>query len=116
VLVVILNNGTLGMVRQRQELFYGGRHSQVHLGQALPDYARLAEAYGCVGLRAETPEQVDDVLAAALRQARERTVVVDCRVDAAEMCFPLVPAGATNDEIILQPPQPRPAAAGMEVA
>jgi acetolactate synthase-1/2/3 large subunit len=114
VLVAILNNGYLGMVKQWQELFYDGRHSQVHLRQDLPDFARLAEAYGCTGLRAETPGQVDDVIEQALGEARERTVVVDFRVDADEMCFPLVPAGATNDELLLE--RPRAVAAGEEVA
>jgi acetolactate synthase-1/2/3 large subunit len=114
VLVVILNNGYLGMVKQWQELFYDGRHSQVHLRQDLPDFALLAKAYGCTGLRAETPEQVDGVLEQALGEARERTVVVDFRVDAEEMCFPLVPAGATNDEILLE--RPRATAVDEEVA
>src|SRR5579875_2082249 len=100
VLVAILNNGCLGMVRQWQDMFFGGRRSQVRLGEALPDYARLAEAYGCVGLRAERPQEVDEVIAEALRTP-DRTVVIDFRVDPTENCFPIVPAGKTNDEIVL---------------
>jgi acetolactate synthase-1/2/3 large subunit len=102
IVVAILNNGHLGMVRQWQELFYGGRFSEVRLGQDLPDYVRLAEAYGCVGLRAERPAEVDVVVEQALA-VRDRTVVLDFRVDPSENCFPMVPAGATNDEIVLGP-------------
>jgi acetolactate synthase-1/2/3 large subunit len=100
VVVAILNNGHLGMVRQWQEMFYGGRLSEVHLRQNLPDYVRLAESYGCLGLRAESRGEVDAVIGEALA-ARGRTVVIDFRVDPGENCFPIVPAGATNDEIVL---------------
>lgn len=106
ILVAIINNGHLGMVRQWQELFFGGRLSQVQLGQDLPDFVRLAESFGCVGLRAERPEDVDAVVLEALA-VQDRTVVIDFRVDPAENCYPIVPAGATNDEIILGP-CPRP--------
>jgi acetolactate synthase-1/2/3 large subunit len=109
VLVAIINNGYLGMVKQWQELFYQGRHSQIHLRQDLPDFARLAEAYGCTGLRAQTPGEVDGVLERALEEVRKRTVVVDFRVDPDELCFPLVPAGASNDEIMLEAPAGAPA-------
>jgi len=68
----------------------------------MQDYVRLAEAYGCVGLRAERPAEVDAVVEQALA-VRDRTVVVDFRVDPSENCFPMVPAGATNDEIVLGP-------------
>ncbi len=100
IVVAILNNGHLGMVRQWQEMFYGGRFSQVRLGHDLPDYVRLAESYGCVGLRAERADEVDEVISAALA-VRDRTVVVDFRVDPDENCLPIVPAGATNDQIML---------------
>jgi acetolactate synthase-1/2/3 large subunit len=103
VLVAIVNNGVLGMVKQWQELFFSG-HSHIHLRDDLPDFARLAESYGCVGLRASCAEEVDDVVSRALEAVRERTVVVDFRVDPAEMVFPMVPAGATNDGILLEPP------------
>ena len=102
IVVAIINNGHLGMVRQWQELFYGGRFSQVQLGHDLPDYVRLAESFGCVGLRAERAEEVDTIIQQALA-VQDRTVVVDFRVDPSENCFPMVPAGATNDEIVLGP-------------
>jgi len=102
IVVAIINNGHLGMVRQWQELFYGGRFSQVRLGHDLPDYVRLAKSYGCVGLRAERAEEVDPIIQQALA-VQDRTVVIDFRVDPAENCFPMVPAGATNDDIVLGP-------------
>ncbi|HXF56567.1 MAG TPA: acetolactate synthase large subunit [Actinomycetota bacterium] len=102
IVVAIVNNAYLGMVRQWQELFYNRRFSQVYLSHDVPDYVKLAEAYGAVGLRAETPEEVDPVLEKAL-SVTDRTVVIDFRCDPEEMCFPMVPAGASNDDIILGP-------------
>lgn len=104
IVVAIINNAYLGMVRQWQELFYDRRESQVYLSHDVPDYAKLAEAYGCVGLRAETPDDVDPVIEKAL-SVQDRSVVVDFRCDPAEMCFPMIPAGASNDDIILGPEQ-----------
>jgi acetolactate synthase-1/2/3 large subunit len=104
----IVNNGYLGMVRQWQELFYDERYSQVYLSQDVPDYVKLAEAYGAVGLRAEHPEEVDTVIEKAL-SITDRSVVIDFRCDDREMCFPMVPAGASNDDIILGPEGLRPA-------
>ena len=101
--VAILNNSNLGMVRQWQELFYDERYSQTHLPQ-IPDYVRLAEAYGAVGLRATTIDEVDNVIDKAMT-VDDRPCVIDFRVDTGEMCFPMVPAGATNDEVILGPGQ-----------
>ena len=98
----IINNAHLGMVRQWQELFYEERYSQVYLSYDVPDYVKLAEAYGCVGLRAEHPEEVDAVIDKAL-SIEDRSVVIDFRVDDKEMCFPMVPAGASNDDIIVGP-------------
>jgi acetolactate synthase-1/2/3 large subunit len=103
----ILNNGYLGMVRQWQELFYNERYSGVKLSSDTPDYVKLAEAYGAVGLRAERPEEVDAVIDKAL-SIDDRSVVIDFRVDEREMCFPMVPAGASNDDIILGPEGLRP--------
>jgi acetolactate synthase-1/2/3 large subunit len=101
-------------VRQWQELFYEERYSQVYLGYDVPDYVKLAEAYGAVGLRAERPEEVDTVIEKAL-SVDDRSVVIDFRCDAKEMCFPMVPAGASNDDIITGPeglkPQADPAEA-----
>ena len=101
IIVAIMNNSNLGMVKQWQELFYGSRLSEVHLPQ-VPDYVKLAEAYGAVGLRAESPDEVDNVIDKALG-VDDAPCVIDFRTDPAEMCFPIVPAGATNDEIVLGP-------------
>ena len=102
IVVAILNNAHLGMVRQWQELFYDRRHSEVHLPPDVPDYVRLAEAYGAIGLRATTPADVDPVIEKALSVA-DTPCVVDFRVDPEEMCFPMVPAGASNDDIVTSP-------------
>jgi acetolactate synthase I/II/III large subunit len=100
--VAILNNEHLGMVRQWQELFYDERYSEVHLPADVPDYVRLAEAYGAIGLRAGMVDDVDSVIDKALG-IDDRPCVIDFRVDPAEMCFPMVPAGASNDDIIIGP-------------
>ena len=101
-ITAIINNAYLGMVRQWQELFYKERYSQVYLSYDTPDYVKLAEAYGCVGLRAEHADEVDTVIEKAL-SITDRSVVIDFRVDSNEMCFPMVPAGASNDDIITGP-------------
>jgi acetolactate synthase I/II/III large subunit len=103
----IINNAHLGMVRQWQELFYEERYSQVYLSYDVPDYVKLAEAYGAIGLRAEHPDEVDAVIEKAF-SITDRSVVIDFRVDAMEMCFPMVPAGASNDDIIIGPEGLRP--------
>jgi acetolactate synthase-1/2/3 large subunit len=108
IVVAILNNGHLGMVRQWQELFYDQRYSGVKLTQDVPDYVRLAEAYGAIGLRAESPSDVDAVLDKAL-SVTDRSVVIDFRCDQGEMVFPMVPAGGSNDDIILGPEFAQPA-------
>ncbi len=100
--VLIFNNGFLGMVRQWQELFYEERYSEVELGTAIPDYVRLAEAYGCAGLRCDRAADVDAVLEKAL-SASDVPTVVDFRVHDREGVFPMVPAGRPNDEIVLGP-------------
>ena len=115
--VLILNNGHLGMVRQWQELFYDERYSEVHLGFDVPDYVKLTEAYGGVGLRCERPEDVDATLEKALA-VTDVPVVVDFRVDQHEGVFPMVPAGHANDQIILGPdftPEEQAAATRREV-
>lgn len=101
--VVVINNGSLGMVRQWQHLFYERRESHVRLPSDVPDVVGLAEAYGAEGIRIEAEGEVDATFEAALR-VTDRPVVIDVRVDPAEMCFPLVPAGASNDDIMLAPP------------
>ncbi len=86
IVVVIVNNGYLGMVRQWQDMFFGERFSQIHLTQSLPDYAGLARAYGALGFTAETEGEVADALEEAL--ASGRTAVVDARVDPARALLP----------------------------
>lgn len=99
VVFCVINNGFLGMVRQWQSLFYEDRRSQVELPQALPDLVLLAEAYGIPGFRVERVEDLAPTLekAAAIT---DRPVVVDLRVDPEEMVFPMVPSGASNDDLI----------------
>jgi acetolactate synthase-1/2/3 large subunit len=101
VVAVVLNNGWLGMVRQWQEMFYDNRFSQTHLTHAVPDYAQLAEAYGCAGFTVESEDQLEDALAAAFDAGR--SAVVDVRCDPTEKCFPMVPAGAAAVDIIEAP-------------
>ncbi len=96
--VAVLNNGCLGMVRQWQELFFEKRYSATILGRASPDFVKLAEAYGAVGLRATKPSEVESVIRAAL--AVDRPVVMDFIVNPAEKVSPMVPAGATLSEIL----------------
>jgi acetolactate synthase-1/2/3 large subunit len=96
--VAIMNNGYLGLVRQWQELFYERRYSQTKF-QVEPDYVKLAEAFGALGLRAERPGEVEPVIREAL--ATPRTVVMDFRVDPEECVFPMVPPGKAIDEMIL---------------
>jgi acetolactate synthase-1/2/3 large subunit len=98
----ILNNGYLGMVRQWQELFFDQRYSGVYLDPDVPDYVKLAEAYGAVGLRVDNPDEVDAAIEKAYA-VEDRSVVIDFRVDPREGVFPMVPAGASNDDIILGP-------------
>ncbi len=100
--VAILNNAYLGMVRQWQELFYKERYSEVYLSPDLPDYVKWAEAMGCVGLRVESPEEVVPAIEKA-NEVDDRPVVIDFRVDYREKVYPMVPAGGSNDDIILGP-------------
>ncbi|MBV8563356.1 MAG: biosynthetic-type acetolactate synthase large subunit [Actinobacteria bacterium] len=98
IVVVIVNNGYLGMVRQWQDMFFEERFSQIHLTHQLPDYAALARAYGALGLTVDSEEQLEEALAEAL--ASGRTAVVDCRVDPREHCFPMIPAGAAALDVL----------------
>jgi acetolactate synthase-1/2/3 large subunit len=104
--IAILNNAYLGMVRQWQEMFYAERYSEVYLSPDLPDYVLWAEAMGCVGLRVESPEEVAPAIDKA-NQIDDRPVVIDFRTDAFEKVFPMVPAGASNDAIVVHPNQER---------
>jgi len=96
--IAILNNGCLGMVRQWQELFFEKRYSATILGRTSPDFVKLAEAYGAVGLRATRPSEVEPVIRAAL--ATDRPCIMDFIVNPAEKVSPMVPAGATLSEIL----------------
>ena len=102
--VGILNNSNLGMVRQWQEMFYDNRYSQVHFSESVPDYVKWSEAMGCVGIRVESPEEVESAIDKA-NSINDRPVVVEFRVAPTEQVFPMVAAGRSNDEIILQPSQ-----------
>ena len=102
--VAIINNSSLGMVRQWQTLFYNERYSNTdlhtaHGGVRVPDFVKLAEAYGCVGLRCERAEDVDATIQKAL-DINDRPVVIDFVVSRDAMVWPMVPAGVSNDEIM----------------
>ncbi len=96
----ILNNQFLGMVRQWQEMFHGERYSESHI-EGQPDFVKLAEAYGALGLRADTPGQLDDVIKEAF--ASDLPTIIDIRTDPTENVFPMIPSGAAHNEIILGP-------------
>jgi len=98
--IFIINNQWMGMVRQWQELLYGERYSQSYT-ESLPDFVKLAEAFGAVGLRATKPREVDDVIRDMI--AADAPVIVDCRVDPKENCFPMIPAGAAHNDMLLGP-------------
>ena len=105
--IAILNNAYLGMVRQWQELFYEERYSEVYLSPDLPDYVKWAEAMGCVGFRVDDPSDVVPTIEKA-NEIEDRPVVVDFRVDYREKVYPMVPAGGSNDDIILDPAHDKP--------
>jgi acetolactate synthase-1/2/3 large subunit len=100
--VAILNNAYLGMVRQWQEMFYEERYSEVYLSPDLPDYKLWAEAMGCVGMRVESPEEVQPAIDKA-NAIDDRPVVIDFRTDSREKVFPMVAAGRPNSEIQIGP-------------
>ncbi len=94
----ILNNEYMGMVRQWQELLHGGRYAESYM-DSLPDFVKLAEAFGAVGLRAEKPGDVDGLIHEMLKV--KKAVIADVRVDKAENCFPMIPSGKAHYEMIL---------------
>lgn len=100
--VAIMNNGYLGMVRQWQELFYGERYSHSHLEPSNPDFVKLAEAYGAVGLRATTPKELDEILKIAM-EIHDRPVIMDIHVTQKENVYPMVPPGAAVHEMVDTP-------------
>ena len=96
----ILNNQYMGMVRQWQELLHGGRYSESYTA-ALPDFVKLADAFGAAGRRVERPDELDDAILQMLEEPR--AVILDVVVDQAENCFPMIPAGAAHNEMLLGP-------------
>ncbi|HEX9848288.1 MAG TPA: biosynthetic-type acetolactate synthase large subunit [Acidimicrobiia bacterium] len=100
--VAVFNNGGYGMVKQWQNLFYSGRVSASDLGTTVPDYPMLAEAMGCVGLRVKHPDDVDVTIDKAMA-IDDRPVVIEVVTDPDEMCFPMVPAGGSNDRVVMGP-------------
>lgn len=98
--IAVFNNGGYGMVKQWQNLFYDGRISASDLGTTIPDYPKLAEAMGCVAFRVTHPDEVDVTIEKALA-VTDRPVVIEVVVDPDEMCFPMVPAGGSNDIVVM---------------
>jgi acetolactate synthase I/II/III large subunit len=96
--IFILNNEWMGMVRQWQQLLHGERYSHSY-SESLPDFVKLAEAYGGVGLRADTPAELDDKIREMIEV--RRPVLFDCRVEKAENCLPMIPSGKAHNEMIL---------------
>lgn len=99
VVCLVLNNGGLGMVRQWQDLFYDGRRSAVDMDPSVPDLMTLARAYGWVGLRCDRVDDLHQILADAFA-VEDRPVLVEMVVDPAEMVFPMVPSGSSNDVVV----------------
>ncbi|MEI6201592.1 MAG: acetolactate synthase 3 large subunit [Enhydrobacter sp.] len=98
--IFILNNQYMGMVRQWQELLHGGRYSESY-SEALPDFVKLADAFGATGLRCHEPAKLDDVIKEMI--AIKGPVIVDVAVDKAENCFPMIPSGAAHNDMLLGP-------------
>jgi acetolactate synthase-1/2/3 large subunit len=96
--IFILNNQYLGMVRQWQQLLHGNRLSHSY-SEALPDFVKLAEAYGCVGIQAIKPRDLDGAIKEMITV--KRPVLFDCRVAALENCFPMIPSGNDHNEKLL---------------
>ena len=96
--IFILNNEYMGMVRQWQELLHGGRYSESY-SASLPDFVKLAEAYGAVGIRCQRPGDLDGAIAEMIDV--DRPVIFDCVVDKAENCFPMIPSGKAHNEMLL---------------
>ena len=98
--IFILNNAYMGMVRQWQELLHDKNYSESYTA-ALPDFVKLAEAYGCVGIRATKPDELDDKIIEMINT--ERPVIFDCVVDKEENCFPMIPSGKPHNQMLLGP-------------
>ncbi len=102
--VALMNNSNLGMVRQWQEMFYGERFSEIHLGRDLPNYVMWAESMGCAAFRVDDPSELDEVIEAA-NAINDRPVVVEFRCVEDENVFPMVSAGASNSDALVDPSQ-----------
>jgi acetolactate synthase-1/2/3 large subunit len=100
--IFILNNQYMGMVRQWQQLLHGGRYSHSY-SEALPDFVKLADAFGCVGLRADKPAELDAKIEEML--SVKRPVLFDVRVDPKENCYPMIPSGKAHNDLILSDAQ-----------
>ena len=98
--IFILNNEYMGMVRQWQELLHDKNYSESYTA-ALPDFVKLAEAYGCVGIRATKPDELDDKIIEMINT--DRPVIFDCLVDKEENCFPMIPSGKPHNQMLLGP-------------
>jgi acetolactate synthase-1/2/3 large subunit len=98
--VFIVNNQYMGMVRQWQELLHGGRYSHSYM-ESLPDFVKLAEAFGALGLLATRADEVDDKIMEMIDTPRP--VILDCRVNQTENCFPMIPSGAAHYDMLLGP-------------
>jgi acetolactate synthase I/II/III large subunit len=98
--VFILNNQYMGMVRQWQQLLHGNRISESYTA-AMPDFVKLAEAYGGIGIRCEKPGDLDEAIKAMLKAPNDRPVLFDCRVAALANCFPMIPSGKAHHEMLL---------------
>jgi len=98
--IFILNNEYMGMVRQWQELLHDKNYSESYTA-ALPDFVKLAEAYGCVGIRATRPDELDDKIIEMINT--DRPVIFDCMVDKIENCYPMIPSGKPHNQMLLGP-------------
>jgi acetolactate synthase-1/2/3 large subunit len=96
--IFILNNQYMGMVRQWQQLLHGNRLSESYM-DSLPDFVKLAEAYGAVGMRAEKPGELDEAIREMIKV--DRPVIFDCRVASLANCFPMIPSGKAHHEMLL---------------
>ncbi len=98
--IFILNNQYMGMVRQWQELLHEKNYSESYTA-ALPDFVKLAEAYGCVGIQATKPDELDEKINEMINI--NEPVIFDCRVDPTENCFPMIPSGKPHNQMLLGP-------------
>ncbi|MEZ5923961.1 MAG: acetolactate synthase 3 large subunit [Hyphomicrobiaceae bacterium] len=96
--IFILNNQYMGMVRQWQQLLHGNRLSHSYM-ESLPDFVKLAEAYGCVGMRCDKPDELDDSIKAMIKV--DKPVLFDCRVANLANCFPMIPSGKAHNDMLL---------------